>query len=72
VSTLRPGPGSDESVPRLALTKGEAAVCLGVSVDFFEQHVMPAIRIVRCGRRRLIPLRELEQWLDDEARRAID
>ena len=41
---------------RLALTKAEAAYALGVSVDFFEQHVMHELRIVRRGRRRLIPV----------------
>ena len=50
-------------VPRLALTKAEAAEALGVSVDFLEQHVMPELRVVRRGRRRLIALRELERWL---------
>ena len=50
-------------VPRLALTKAEAAEALGVSVDFLEQHVMPELRVVRGGRRRLIALGELERWL---------
>jgi excisionase family DNA binding protein len=55
--------GQRGEVPRLALTKAEAAEALGVSVDFLEQHVMPELRVVRRGRRRLIALRELEQWL---------
>jgi excisionase family DNA binding protein len=55
---------------RLALSKAEAAKSLGVSVDFFEDHVMPDLRIVRAGRRRLIPVRELERWLD--AARTLD
>jgi excisionase family DNA binding protein len=49
----------------LALTKAEAAEALGVSVDFLEEHVLPELRIVRRGRRRLIALRELQRWLDD-------
>ena len=56
-------------VPRLALSKAEAAEALGVSVDFFEEHVMPEIRIVRRGRRRLIPTAELVRWLDGNAHR---
>ncbi len=28
---------------------------------------MHELRIVRCGRRRLIPVRELERWLDEHA-----
>ena len=54
-------------VPRLALTKAEAADALGVSVDFLEQHVMPELRVVRRGRRRLIPILELERWIDESA-----
>lgn len=50
-------------VPRLALTNAEAAEALGVSVDFLEQHVMPELRVVRRGRRRLIALEELDRWL---------
>lgn len=55
------------TVPRLALTKAEAAEAIGVSVDFLEQHVMPELRIVRRGRRRVIPIAELERWLDASA-----
>ena len=52
---------------RLALSKREAADALGVSVDFFEKHIMPELRIIRRGRRRLIPVSELERWLDENA-----
>jgi excisionase family DNA binding protein len=54
-------------VQRLALTKAEAADALGVSVDFLEQHVIPELRVVRRGRRRLIPVLELERWIDESA-----
>jgi excisionase family DNA binding protein len=69
----QPLPQPDASHPgaRLALTKAEAAESLGVSVDFLEQHVMPELRVVRRGRRRLIPLRELERWLDESAERTL-
>jgi excisionase family DNA binding protein len=56
----------------LALSKAEAAECLGVSVDFLEQHVMADLRIVRRGRRRLIPVAELERWLDRNAARTLE
>ena len=62
------------SVPiltRLALSKAEAAAALGVSVDFFEEHVMHELRIVRRGRRRLIPVDELRRWLDESAARTL-
>ena len=57
---------------RLALSPDEAAACLGISRDFLDQHVMPELRIVRRGRRRLIPIRELERWLDREAARVLE
>ena len=57
---------------RLALSKCEAADALGVSVDFLEEHVMHELRIVRRGRRRLIPVRELERWLDENAALAVE
>lgn len=56
--------------PRLALSKAEAACSLGVSVDYFEQHVQPELRIVYRGRRRLIPVGELQRWLNESAVRA--
>jgi excisionase family DNA binding protein len=66
-----PHPEPDRRPARLALTKAEAATSLGVSVDFLERHVMPELRVVRRGRRRLIPLRELERWLDQSAEPAL-
>lgn len=60
-----------EVVPRQALTADEAAECLGVSRDFFDDHVLPELRIVRRGRKRIIPLRAIERWLDEEAERAL-
>ena len=57
--------------PRLALSPNEAAEALGVSRDFFDHHILPELRIVRRGRRRLIPVRELERWIDHHATRAL-
>ena len=56
-----------DSIPRLALSPAEAAAAIGVSRDFLDEHVMPELRIVRRGRRKLIPTRELERWLASEA-----
>ncbi|MDP8942661.1 MAG: helix-turn-helix domain-containing protein [Actinomycetota bacterium] len=64
--------GGASAYRRLALSRREAADALGVSVDFLEEHVMHELRIVSRGRRRLIPVRELERWLDANAARAID
>ena len=59
------------SVPRLALSPEEAARSLSVSRDFFDQHVLPELRVVRRGRRRLLPPRELDRWLTDNAAVAV-
>jgi hypothetical protein len=52
---------------RLALSPDEAAASIGVSRDFFDEHVAPELRVVRRGRRKLIPVRELERWLEGAA-----
>jgi len=57
---------------RMAYTKPEAAVALGVSVDTLERHVMGDLRVVRRGRLVLIPVRELERWLDRNAARTLE
>jgi hypothetical protein len=50
---------------KLALSRTEAALALGMSVDHFDRHVMPDLRVVRCGRLVLVPVRELTLWLDE-------
>jgi excisionase family DNA binding protein len=55
---------------RLALSPDEAAALLGVSRDYFDEHVIDELRIVRRGRRILVALAELERWLDRSATRA--
>jgi hypothetical protein len=56
-------------VPRVTLTKPDAAAALGVSLDHLERHVLPDLRVIRCGRRVLIRLGELERWaIENEAR----
>ena len=52
---------------RLAVSKADAAAMLGVSVDFFEDHVLADLRVVRLGRRVLVPLSELRRWLAESA-----
>ena len=56
--------------PRLALSPVESASALGVSRDYFDEHILPELRIIRRGRRILIPLTELERWLDRSAANA--
>jgi hypothetical protein len=64
--------GDTAPIPRLALTREEAAAAIGMSVDSFERHIQPTLRLVRLGRIRLVPIRELESWLDENARRTLD
>ena len=71
MTSARAGSVSASTVPRLALSKTEAADALGVSIDFLEQHVLHELRIVRRGRRRLIPLAELQRWIDNNAHRTL-
>lgn len=54
-------------VPRVALTVCEAAEALGVSDDYFREHIASELRWVRRGRKKLLAIRELEAWLDREA-----
>lgn len=53
--------------PRLGLTMAEAAAALSVSPDYFRDHVQGEVRIVRRGRRRIVPVSELQRWLDENA-----
>jgi excisionase family DNA binding protein len=52
---------------KMALSIEEAAATLSLSRDTFERHVVPQLRVVRVGRRLLVPVRVLEQWLEQEA-----
>ena len=55
---------------RLSISPREAAVMLGVSRDFFDEHVKPELRIIRRGSKTiLIPIAELERWGDESAAR---
>ena len=55
--------------PRLAVSPDEAAAVLGVSRDYFDEHVIHELRVVRRGRRILVALTELQRWLDQSATR---
>ena len=59
-------------IPRVALTREEAAAAIAMSVDTFERYVQPTIRLVRCcGRKPLVPLAELQRWIDEHAERTV-
>jgi hypothetical protein len=58
-------------VPRVAVTRTEAACALGMSVDSFERYVQGDIRLLRLGRLVLVPVAELERWADEHAERTL-
>jgi len=60
------------STPRIALTRSEASRALGISLDSFERYVQPEVRVIRRGRMRLIPLKDLERWADENAALTLD
>lgn len=58
-------------IPRVALTPPEAAAALGVGSTFFDAEIAPELRVIRRGRKRLIPLVELERWTAENAERPV-
>jgi hypothetical protein len=64
--------GDVAPIPRLALSREEAAAALGMSVDSFERHVQPTVAMCRLGRMRLVPVSELARWLEQNAQRTLD
>lgn len=64
VESARPAPNQQRP---LAVNPREAATLLGVSHAHFRRHVLAELRIVRSGQRILIPVCELEAWLDRES-----
>jgi len=55
---------------RMTVVPNEAAALLGVSRDFFDEHVRPELRIIRRGSKTiLIPVAELERWVEQSAAR---
>jgi hypothetical protein len=59
------------SIPRIALTPVEAAASIGVGPDFFDANVAPELRLIRRGRKRLVPVQELERWTTENAERVL-
>jgi excisionase family DNA binding protein len=60
------------TVPRLALTREEAAMALGIGLTTFKERVQPHLRLVRMGKVRMIPVAELEKWLVENAEKVIE
>lgn len=60
-----------QTVPRYALTRAEAAASLGMSINHFERKVQPDLKIVLSGQLVLVPVAELERWVQRNARRIV-
>jgi excisionase family DNA binding protein len=65
---------SASPVPRCALRwPTEVAAALGVSVDLVQRHrLLGELRHVRLGRTTLVPVAELESWVDRNSRALMD
>ncbi len=55
------------TLPRMLLTRQEAAAALGMSLRHFQRHVQPYVRCVYSGQLRLYRPRDLERWADRQA-----
>ena len=58
---------TDRPIPRIALTREEAAAALGMSLSHFKRHVQPYVRCVHTGARTSFLVKDLEVWMEREA-----
>jgi excisionase family DNA binding protein len=65
-------PGSPPSALRLLLSVGDAAHALAMSRSTFYASVICDIRVVRVGRRQLVPISELQRWIEANACQPLD
>lgn len=63
------GGGQAQGRGKLALSIEDAARAISVSRDSFERHVITELRVLRLGRRLLVPVAELERFVE---RRSAD
>lgn len=68
----RPTPRPLQAVPRYTLTRREAAASLGVSLNHFERKVQPELKVVLSGQLILVPVGEIERWVQRHARQLYD
>lgn len=59
-------------LPRYTLTRREAAAALSISLNHFERHVQPELKVVPLGQLILIPVSELERWVQRHARFLVE
>ena len=61
-----------QQVPRLTLTRREAAASLGISLNHFERRVQPELKVIASGQLILIPVTELERWVQRHSRFLVE
>lgn len=68
-----PAPPTGVEVPDVALcvSRKVAAKLLSISLDHFERHVLPELRVVQSSRRKLVPVVELQGWVNRNSARAL-
>jgi hypothetical protein len=59
-------------LPVLAMSIEEARAAIGISWDLWNEYVAPEVKIVRLGRKKLVPVAELQRFLAEHAERAFD
>jgi excisionase family DNA binding protein len=62
---------TERLTPRVGLTLDEAAESLGISRDTLERHVLADLRVLRLGRRVVVPLAELQRYADRHSSRPL-
>ena len=60
---------SDSDVPRLCLSVFEASKSVGLSEKHFRDEILPSVPHLRVGRRILIPVDGLREWLSEQSRK---
>jgi excisionase family DNA binding protein len=56
---------------KLAYSLDEAAEALGVSRDYFDDHIRHELKLVRRGRRVFVAKTALQAWLDQAGERVL-
>ena len=59
------------TTPALALTVEQAAAALSASWDTLHAEIEPELKIIRLGRRKLIPVSELQAWLERHSEKVL-
>jgi hypothetical protein len=60
---------SESDVPRLCLSVFEAAKSVGLSEKHFRDEILPSVPHLRVGRRIVIPVDGLREWLSEQSRK---